>query len=1249
MHFVFAVCTSICGYLFLQTHGFFSQSSFKDVVIIDKSLENYQELASKSNKSTLVILADNGISSLEAKVRSLSGIERLHILTHGTDGSFILAGEQLQEQNLEKFRSFWNAVSESFASDQSELLIYSCQLASGNTGKSFIKRLHQQLGVSVAASVDNTGSALKGGNWDLEYVAGNVGEDHVIKDVNFSGLLIPQFSVLTGASSPFIAITINSDNQLIYGDFDADGDIDIHSWDGSATTNDFWQNNGTGSFMKVTGAADPFQFVDLNAVFYAADRAFVADWDNDGDDDIYVPMRNSAKNELNFFYRNDNGKYTLLKDAASPFFNVVVSGYNQLVFGDFDNDGDVDLHNYPGSQPGNPDVKLDNEFWRNNGSGIFTKTIGVQNPFNNLPGKAAFSNAAFSYVADWDNDGDVDILTTKRGNASVREYYRNDSGVYSLQTGAANPFNGMTIATDNQILSGDFDADGDIDLHTSNGSAALVFWRNNGSGVFTQVTGPGNPFNTLSNAGAFFNNAEKAFVADWDNDKDVDVFTTNYNAAKQNYFFRQNDAPPVITATNPANQATGVVSGGNISLTFSRSVSAAVNKNIQIRRSDNNNIVTTILANSGQVTGNGTNTITIDPASNLDDATSYYVTIDKAAFADSDGRIFAGISNNATLRFTTGITLSKATVTTSSISEVAQTTARFGGSVTTDGNASVSDRGIVWSTSPAPTASSNKVQIDAGKGTFSKIVAGLPAGARIYARAYAINSEGTAYGNEIEFYTLTSVTSIVKQNSSPTNSGQVGYTVTFAQNVTGVDAADFTLVTSGVTGASITGVSGSGSIYIVNINTGSGNGNIRLDFTGVSGLQPQVVSAFTTAGAYSMYKISALSDYYRTKTSNENWNQAATWESSPDNNFWIQATDYPDAEGAISTVSANQSINLPANFNAKVATLNNNGIIQLNANMLTVTGSCFNAGILKGNGTLVNANFANAGRLAPGNSAGTLSFTGNLANNGMVDMEIGGTTAGTKYDQIKITGNVTLSGTLNVTLINGYTPVLGDEFTIIDAASLTGTFTTVNLPEITARAWETSYDKVNGTLTLKVVNDPLPVTLIRFEATKEESVARLSWTTAQETNSSHFDIERSSTTLRWEKIGSVHAVNNSTALKDYRYFDSEPLAGENLYRLKMTDLDGTFAYSMIRAVKFADQDVEISTYPNPVSEKLLVEMKNTADITGLTIYNTSGIPVSTFGRYPANGISVVSLPKGFYILKIKTASGRSGVHKFIKQ
>jgi hypothetical protein len=77
--------------------------------------------------------------------------------------------------------------------------------------------------------------------------------------------------------------------------------------------------------------------------------------------------------------------------------------------------------------------------------------------------------------------------------------------------------------------------------------------------------------------------------------------------------------------------------------------------------------------------------------------------------------------------------------------------------------------------------------------------------------------------------TAPSVLSILRSDPNPTSLGTVHYTVSFSESVTGVKTSDFLLTASGVIGASITDVSGSGSLYTVTVDTGAGNGTLRLD------------------------------------------------------------------------------------------------------------------------------------------------------------------------------------------------------------------------------------------------------------------------------------------------------------------------------------------------------------------------------------------------------------------------------------
>src|SRR5206468_140321 len=115
------------------------------------------------------------------------------------------------------------------------------------------------------------------------------------------------------------------------------------------------------------------------------------------------------------------------------------------------------------------------------------------------------------------------------------------------------------------------------------------------------------------------------------------------------------------------------------------------------------------------------------------------------------------------------------------------------------------------------------------------------------------------------------------------------------------------------------------------------------------------------------------------------------------------------------------------------------------------SGVAINGGSLAGSGT-INGNVTNtAGHVSPGLSPGLISITGNYNQGvtGALDVEIGGPGAGTQSDQVNVVGGVGvggvgLRGTLNVSLIGGFVPNVGDTFTVIandGADAVVGTFT----------------------------------------------------------------------------------------------------------------------------------------------------------------------------------------------------------------
>jgi len=102
------------------------------------------------------------------------------------------------------------------------------------------------------------------------------------------------------------------------------------------------------------------------------------------------------------------------------------------------------------------------------------------------------------------------------------------------------------------------------------------------------------------------------------------------------------------------------------------------------------------------------------------------------------------------------VKVSLATVTTTPASTITATGATLGGNVTSDGNATVIERGVVYAITQNPTTSNTKVANGTGTGSFTSNITGLTAGTTYYVRAYATNSQGTAYGSQETFNTTTS-------------------------------------------------------------------------------------------------------------------------------------------------------------------------------------------------------------------------------------------------------------------------------------------------------------------------------------------------------------------------------------------------------------------------------------------------------------------------------------------------------------
>lgn len=167
------------------------------------------------------------------------------------------------------------------------------------------------------------------------------------------------------------------------------------------------------------------------------------------------------------------------------------------------------------------------------------------------------------------------------------------------------------------------------------------------------------------------------------------------------------------------------------------------------------------------------------------------------------------------------------------------------------------------------------------------------------------------------------------------------------------------------------------------------------------------------------------------------------------------------------------------------------------------------------------------------------------------------------------------------------------------------------------------------------VQGPMPVKLITFNAVKERSNVKLTWSTSEEVNAQEFAIERSADGRRFEKIGMVTAAGNSTATVNYSYLDNRPYSGNNFYRLRMIDRDGSFELSRMLRIDFS-KAYTITVSPNPAKSQVTIVITNATEPVFMQIIDIGGKVVkSQLITNQSNKVNVADLAKGFYLVRMK--------------
>jgi hypothetical protein len=270
----------------------------------------------------------------------------------------------------------------------------------------------------------------------------------------------------TFAEVPSVVSTdiIATSRGVTWVDYDNDGNVDLFRTAAISDLRRLYQNNHDGTFTRIPQG----DFLTVPGGFLGAAWG---DYNNDGRPDLFLPQVNEASLLPNYLYRND-GSGTFTRVGAGTTLD---GNHNSTAaaWGDYDNDGDLDLFvscaGTPGGGTGRPNL-----FYRNDGNGTFTSLAFL--PANDPEHQGGTSHG--SNWGDYDNDGWLDLFVANTAGTNDFLYHNNGDGTFTKITDS--------VAVGDAAASwapawGDYDNDGFLDLFVSNRGGTNFLYHNNGN------------------------------------------------------------------------------------------------------------------------------------------------------------------------------------------------------------------------------------------------------------------------------------------------------------------------------------------------------------------------------------------------------------------------------------------------------------------------------------------------------------------------------------------------------------------------------------------------------------------------------------------------------------------------------------------------------------------------------------------------------------------------------------------------
>ena len=161
-----------------------------EIIFVDARVQDLNAFLAGRSTTEVIVLnpGHDGVEQMATALAGRTGIDAIHILSHGDAGQLYLGDSTLDAHSISGEHADELATIKTALSNNADILIYGCDVAAGDQGQAFVTALATATGADVAASIDSTGSADLGGDWQLESDTGNV-EAAALAFTEYQGLL----------------------------------------------------------------------------------------------------------------------------------------------------------------------------------------------------------------------------------------------------------------------------------------------------------------------------------------------------------------------------------------------------------------------------------------------------------------------------------------------------------------------------------------------------------------------------------------------------------------------------------------------------------------------------------------------------------------------------------------------------------------------------------------------------------------------------------------------------------------------------------------------------------------------------------------------------------------------------------------------------------------------------------------------------------------------------------------------------